>query len=78
MTRRVLAIQDYAPKIQHITGRDNQLADCLSRLPYSDNDDQSLGTLIASIFIIKPNSEIQKALKNLESHKKGQYQNDHS
>lgn len=65
MTRWMIGIQDYNPKIEYIPGRENVLADSLSRLTWELEGDQDSETLIAAIFISEPDTVTRESLLNL-------------
>lgn len=65
LTRWILAIQDYAPKIVHVPGSQNIAADVLSRLSGHRSHKLDNDALIGMIYLQKPSRSLQKVLKNI-------------
>ena len=62
-----LAIQDYCLEVTHIPGTKNQIADALSRIPLNNRDEHTDETSIAIILNRKPDIDLRKRLKNIDS-----------
>lgn len=73
ITRWVLAIQDYDITIEFLPGKNNQIADILSRFPTASNEhliNKERQVTIAEMLAKDPSNEFNGILKNLRTHQR--------
>ena len=71
ITRWILAMQEYDFEIMHCKGRDNIVADILSRRPEDINEEQTIDQneeFEINLISVRINKDIKKQLKNIQSY----------